>query len=61
MHEGTEYWFKRSAVLPPCPERIQKGMAVEFTAGRNPDRGNNANKPVAIDVRFVEMATRGQP
>ena len=54
-HEGgAEYWFKRSAVLPPCPEVIRKGMAVEFTASLNPNRGNNANKPIALDVAFVD-------
>jgi hypothetical protein len=27
--------------------------AVEFTAGRNPNRGSNENRPVALDVRFL--------
>jgi hypothetical protein len=53
LHDGVEYWFKRNAVVAPCPERIQRGMAVEFTAGRNPNRGNNENRPIAKDVRFL--------
>jgi hypothetical protein len=53
LHDGVEYWFKRNAVVAPCPDRIQRGMAVEFTAGRNPNRSNNENRPIAKDVRFL--------